>query len=123
VDLGKHGDTGSSEREVLRAVLTGRADAGAIGQDLWESVLASGEVNPSQVMAFWTTPPFSHCNFTIRPDFDPETARKMAQAFLSMDYKNPKYRVIMELEGLKAWVLGQKEGYKPLEEALGLRSE
>src|SRR5580704_13895461 len=30
-DLGKHGDTGTSESDVVRAVLDGRADAGAIG--------------------------------------------------------------------------------------------
>ena len=30
-NLGKHGDTGASEVEVTRAVLDGRADAGAIG--------------------------------------------------------------------------------------------
>ena len=29
-DLGKHGDTGTSEAEVVRTVLDGRADAGAI---------------------------------------------------------------------------------------------
>src|SRR5262245_44012533 len=34
-DVGKHGDTGTSEVEVVRAVLDGRADAGAIGSPFW----------------------------------------------------------------------------------------
>ena len=34
-DVGKHGDTGRSEVEVVRAVLDGRADAGAIGSPFW----------------------------------------------------------------------------------------
>ena len=34
-DVGKHGDTGTSEAEVVRAVLDGRADAGAIGSPFW----------------------------------------------------------------------------------------
>src|SRR5246127_2179896 len=37
-DLGKHGDTGTSETEVIRAVLDGRADAGAIGSPFWRSL-------------------------------------------------------------------------------------
>src|SRR6201982_3450022 len=36
--VGKHGDTGTSEVEVLRAVLDGRADAGAIGSPFWKTV-------------------------------------------------------------------------------------
>ena len=37
-DVGKHGDTGTSEVEVVRAVLDGRADAGAIGSLFWDTV-------------------------------------------------------------------------------------
>jgi ABC-type phosphate/phosphonate transport system substrate-binding protein len=37
-DVGKHGDTGTSEVEVIRAVLDGRADAGAIGSPFWNTV-------------------------------------------------------------------------------------
>jgi phosphonate transport system substrate-binding protein len=37
-DIGKHGDTGTSEAEVVRAVLDGRADAGAIGSPFWQAV-------------------------------------------------------------------------------------
>jgi len=34
-DVGKHGDTGTSEVEAMRAVLDGRADAAAIGSPFW----------------------------------------------------------------------------------------
>ena len=37
-DVGKHGDTGTSEADVVRAVLDGRADAGAIGSPFWNAV-------------------------------------------------------------------------------------
>jgi phosphonate transport system substrate-binding protein len=37
-DLGKHGDTGTSEVDVVRAVLDGRADAGTIGSPFWRTV-------------------------------------------------------------------------------------
>ena len=44
-DLGKHGDTGTSEVEVVRAVLDGRADAGAIGSPFWKAV-ETGQLVP-----------------------------------------------------------------------------
>ncbi|WP_434612009.1 PhnD/SsuA/transferrin family substrate-binding protein [Arthrobacter sp. A5] len=37
-DVGKHGDTGRSELDALRAVLDDRADAAAIGINTWEAI-------------------------------------------------------------------------------------
>ena len=34
-DLGKHGDTGTSEIDVLKALHEGRADAGTVGDLIW----------------------------------------------------------------------------------------
>ena len=63
-DVGKHGDTGRSEREALDAVLDGRADAAAVGAASWDAFVRTGEVPPEQLGPFWTSPPYSHCNFT-----------------------------------------------------------
>ena len=45
-DVGKHGDTGRSEREALEAVLDGRADAAAVGAASWDVFVRAGEVPP-----------------------------------------------------------------------------
>ena len=45
-DVGKHGDTGTSEVEVLRAVLDGRADAGAIGSPFWQTRCSTERLVP-----------------------------------------------------------------------------
>ena len=52
-DLGKHGDTGTSEAEVVRMVLDGRADAGAIGSPFWralrtERLVPEGALTPAR---------------------------------------------------------------------------
>src|SRR5947209_5121381 len=47
LDVGKHGDTGTSELEVLRALHEGRADAGMIGHATWLQQLEQGSVNSS----------------------------------------------------------------------------
>src|SRR5262245_30967486 len=44
-DVGKHGDTGTSEEEVIRAVLTGQADAGALGKATWDANVGAGRID------------------------------------------------------------------------------
>lgn len=120
LDLGKHGDTGTSELEVLKALHEGKADAGALGGPTWVRELESGHVNGQLVKSIWTSPEWYHCNFTALPDFDPEWGERWSKALLAMDYNNRRLRRFMELEGLQAWLPGDKEGYGSLADALGL---
>ena len=65
---GKHGDTGNSELDVLKALHEGRADAGTIGDLVWVNEQAAGRVDAARIKVLWTTPPFDHCMFDGRPD-------------------------------------------------------
>jgi phosphonate transport system substrate-binding protein len=116
-DLGKHGDTGASEVEVVRAVLDGRADAGAIGSPFWKTVVSERLVPEGALTEIWTSPAYNHCMFTARPDFDPELERKFARALSEMNYDNPSHRAVLEAEGLRRWVAPQLDGYTSLREA------
>ena len=62
-DLGKHGDTGTSELDVLAALRDGRAQAGTVGDLVWVNEQAAGRVDPARLEVLWTTPPFDHCMF------------------------------------------------------------
>jgi phosphate/phosphite/phosphonate ABC transporter binding protein len=116
-DVGKHGDTGTSEEEVVRAVAHREADAGALGKATWEASVAAGRIDPQQLRIFWTSPGYCHCNFTARADFPAALADRFAQVILAMDYQKPEYKKIMDLEGLTRWVPGRTEGYQELEAA------
>jgi ABC-type phosphate/phosphonate transport system substrate-binding protein len=116
-DLGKHGDTGTSEVEVVRAVLDGRADAGAIGSPFWKVVESQRLVPAGALQEVWTSPPYHHCMFTARPDLDREQERRFAEALLSMSYENPAHRVVLEAEGLQRWLTPHTDGYDALREA------
>ena len=116
-DVGKHGDTGTSETEVLRSVLDGRADAGAIGSPYWKTVHSERLVPEGSLIEVWTSPPYNHCMFTARPDFDPSLERQFAQALFGMSFDNPKHRVVLEAEGLRCWVAPHVDGYDALREA------
>ncbi|CAN5349553.1 phosphate/phosphite/phosphonate ABC transporter substrate-binding protein [soil metagenome] len=118
-DVGKHGDTGTSEAEVLRAVLDGRAQAGAVGSPFWAGVLEKKIVPEGALAEVWTSPPFSHCMFTARPGLDEPTRKAFLDALLAMKWENPKHRPILEAEGLKQWLAPTSEGYASLREAAG----
>jgi phosphonate transport system substrate-binding protein len=114
-DIGKHGDTGTSEQEVIRAVVEGSAEAGAIGKATWEGFVASGSIDPRRLRIFWTSHGYSHCNFTARAGLAAPLAQRFTKAIEAMDYNDPKWKQIMNLEGLTRWMPGSTEGYDELE--------
>jgi len=116
-DVGKHGDTGTSETEVIRAVLDGRADAGAIGSPFWNAVRSQHLVPDGALSEIWTSPPYNHCMFTARPDLDPSVAQRFAEALTRMSYDNPRHRAVLDAEGLREWVAPHLDGYGSLREA------
>ena len=116
-DVGKHGDTGASEVEVVRAVLDGRADAGAIGSPFWKTVCAERLVPEGALTEIWTSPPYNHCMFTSRPDLDLSLERSFAEALSRMSYDNPTHRAVLDAEGVHHWVEPHLGGYTALREA------
>ena len=121
LDVGKHGDTGTSELEVLRALREGRADVGAIGDTTWIRQLTEGRVDARQIRPFWTSPGYCHCNFTVLDAFPEDDGRRWTESLLAMHYDDPRWRALMDQEGLKRWVRadpGTMTGYDVLFEAV-----
>ena len=116
-DVGKHGDTGTSEVEVVRAVLDGRADAGAIGSPFWNTVRSEHLVPEGGLREIWSSPAYNHCMFTARPDLDREQERRFVEALSAMSYDNPRHRAILDAEGLQRWLPPHLDGYAALREA------
>ncbi len=116
-DLGKHGDTGTSEVEVVRAILDGRADAGAIGSPFWNTVRSEKLVPEGALSEVWSSPGYNHCMFTARPDLGLEQERRFFDALSAMSYDNPVHRPILDSEGLKRWLPPHVDGYTELRQA------
>ena len=116
-DVGKHGDTGRSEAEVVRAVLDGRADAGAVGGPFWKTVNTDRLVPEGALTEIWTSPPFNHCMFTARPDLDSSLAQRFVDALSGMNYENPSHRAVLDAEGLRRWEVPHLDGYDSLRQA------
>jgi ABC-type phosphate/phosphonate transport system substrate-binding protein len=117
-DLGKHGDTGNSELDVLRALRDGKADAGTVGDLVWVNEQAAGHVDVSQLGVLYTTPGFDHCMFDALPALAAEKRDQFQRALFSMKWENPAHRRLLELEGLREWMPAREEGYQSLERAL-----
>lgn len=117
-DVGKHGDTGTSELAVLRAVVDGRAHAGMLGDSTWAKLLSDGAIDGAKVKAVWSSPGYSHCNFTALPTLPADVAAAFVDGLLAMDYGDGRLRQMMDMEGLKSWVPGRVTGYEDLESAM-----
>jgi ABC-type phosphate/phosphonate transport system substrate-binding protein len=117
-DLGKHGDTGTSELDVLAALHDGRAQAGTLGDLVWVAEQAAGRVNPSLVQVLWTTPPFDHCMFDALPTLAPAKREGFERALFGMRWDDPRHRRLLELEGLREWLPPREQGYDSLRLAL-----
>ena len=117
-DLGKHGDTGTSELDVLAALREGRAEAGAVGDLIWVLEQAAGHIDPSQLEVLWTTPGFDHCMFDALPILAREKVEAFQRALFAMSWDDPAHRRILELEGLRQWMPPREEGYDSLRAAL-----
>src|SRR5262249_37978354 len=57
-DVSKDGDTGTSGVEAVRAVLYGRADAGASGSPFWRAVDSWHRVPEGALHEVWISPPY-----------------------------------------------------------------
>src|SRR5882762_7086708 len=122
-DLGKHGDTGTSELDVLAALNDGRAHAGTVGDLVWVTEQSTGRVDSNKIEVLWTTPGFDHCMFDALPTLPKEKFEAFRRALFAMRWDNPRHRRLMELEGLREWVQPREEGYQSLVAALTTAAE
>jgi ABC-type phosphate/phosphonate transport system substrate-binding protein len=100
---------------LVRAVTEGAADAGAIGRATWDAFVTGGQIDQRRLRIFWTSLGYSHCNFTARSGLSPSLAERFTKAIQAMDYNDPRWRQIMNLEGLTRWLPGSTAGYEELE--------
>ncbi len=117
-DLGKHGDTGKSELEVLQALQTGKVDAGVLGDWVWMAELAAGHIRTEVLDSLWTTPAYDHCMFDALTSIDTKKAKQFTDALFSMKWENAQHRKLLELEGLKEWQGPREQGYETLWKAV-----
>src|SRR5205085_3562734 len=70
-------------------VAAGRAEAGVLNASVMDKLVESKNPNAAKVRVLAVTPPYFDYNWTVRPGMDPALVKKLTDAFLELDPKNP----------------------------------
>ena len=116
--IGKHGDHIGGERDAVRALVRGEADAACILDANHLAFSREGTIPAGATRILAQTPPYDHCNFTVFDDAPKMPIARFRQLLLAMSYADAEVRPLLDLEGLKRWVPGRVEGYTQLAAAV-----
>lgn len=98
-------------------VASGRAEAGALNASVYDKLMEKGDANAKAVRILQTTPPYYDYNWTVRGGLDPALVKKLTDAFLGLDPKNPAHKEILDLQRATRFIATKPENYKGIEEA------
>jgi phosphonate transport system substrate-binding protein len=115
---GKHGDHIGGERDAVRALIRGDADAACIIDANRLAFVREGTMPGAATRILAQTPAYDHCNFTIFDDAPAAPVARFRDLLLGMSYGDAEIRPLLDLEGLKQWVPGRVSGYTQLAAAV-----
>jgi phosphonate transport system substrate-binding protein len=98
-------------------VESGKADAGALNASVWDKLVEQKKIDLSKVRVFATTPPYHDYNWTVRGGLPPEVVKKLTDAFLELDAKNPQQAEILALQRASRFIPTRPENYGEIEKA------
>ena len=101
----------------VAAVSGGKVDAGALNISVWEKLVAGGKVDTKLVHVFYTTPGYYDYNWSVRADMNPVVRKKLTDAFLALDAKNPADKEILDLQRASKFIPTKAENYAAIEAA------
>ena len=108
--------SGAHDATVLQ-VEAGKVDAGALNASVWDKLLAEKKVDISKVKVIYSTPTYFDYNWTVRGDLDPVLVKKITDAFLKLDAKNPAHKEILDLQRASKFIPTNADNYKGIEAA------
>lgn len=98
-------------------VESGKVEAGVLNASVWDKLVSEKKVDTKKVKVIWTTPPYYDYNWTVRGDLDPAVVKKLTNAFLKLDPKNPEHKELLDLQRASRFIATKPENYKGIEAA------
>ena len=98
-------------------VESGKVEAGVLNASVWDKLVAEKKVDTGKVKVIWTTPPYYDYNWTVRGDLDPSLVKKLTEAFLKLDPKNPAHKELLDLQRASRFIATRPENYRGIEAA------
>lgn len=115
---GRPGFSGSHDA-TLALVQSGAYEAGSLNEQVWRSNLKAGKVNTEKVKVIWRTPPYADYHWVARPGLDQRFGKgftnRIQQALLSLNPKQPRSALILELFGAKTFIPAKASNYDRIE--------
>jgi phosphonate transport system substrate-binding protein len=99
------------------AVANGKAEAGAMDEQVYRKMLANGQLKPDAVRVFYTTPPFFDYVWVANKNLDPKIADSFAAAMKGLSPDNPDQKAVLDLLSSKGYLTANDGDYGKLREA------
>jgi phosphonate transport system substrate-binding protein len=88
----------------VKMVESGQVQAGALNIQVWQRMVAEGNVDTDKVRVIWETPAYVDYVWTGRAAVPAELRDKFKLAFLTLDKNKPEHRDILERLGAERYV-------------------
>jgi phosphonate transport system substrate-binding protein len=108
--------TGGHDATLL-AVSSGKVDAGALDEAVFQRLTTTGKVDPKSIRVFSTTPAFFDYVWVARKGLPDARAKAVADAFLSLDASDPAQKGILDSLSASRYVPADDKSYDKLREA------
>jgi phosphonate transport system substrate-binding protein len=101
----------------VAAVVSGKADAGALNLQIWELLLAQKKIDTTVVSEFFRTPPYHDTSWSVHADMPVATREAIKAAFLKLDPSKPEHKEILDLQRATKFVPTRLENYNGIKAA------
>jgi len=98
-------------------VASGKVEAGVLNASVLDKLIETNNANALKVRVLATTPTYYDYNWTVRGDLDPALVKKISNAFLKLDSKNPVNKELMELQRASKYITTKVANYDGIEQA------
>jgi ABC-type phosphate/phosphonate transport system substrate-binding protein len=115
---GKHGDHVGGERDAVRALVKGDADAACLLDANQMLFGREGTLPAGKFRVLTRSAPFDHCLFTAIGGREDAGVGKLRELLLSMEWGDAEVRPLLEMEGLRRWCDGRTTGFGQLSRAV-----
>jgi len=108
--------TGGHDATAL-AVANKKVDAGAMDENVFQTMMKGGKITDRHVKVFYTTPPFFDYVWAAGKGLDPKIADSFAKAMLDLDARNPQQKIILDVLNAGKYVRANNSDYAKLRQA------
>lgn len=103
----------------IKLVAAGTYEAGALNAQVWDSRLAEGSIDESQVTVLWRTPPYYDYHWVVRPDVETRYGAgfttKVQAALTGLDASVPQEKELLDLFGANQFIPTENQNYAQIE--------